>query len=100
VEDMNKPFEVFIEKHEKKIGVVGLAKIVPPASWSPRMSDLGYENEPDMTIERCIKQVGEYVKTFDANRVRLVKVICAIAGCDRQQRPVQVLTCRTETHVT
>ncbi|GAX80508.1 hypothetical protein CEUSTIGMA_g7946.t1 [Chlamydomonas eustigma] len=58
IEDMNKPFEAFIEKHENKIGAVGLAKIVPPVSWNPRLSDITYESEPDVTIERCIKQVA------------------------------------------
>ena len=59
MEDMNKPFEDFIEKHERKIGTIGLAKIVPPPGWSPRPQGTpGYEQDPDITIERCIKQVG------------------------------------------
>ena len=59
MEDMNKPFEAFIEKHERKIGTIGLAKIVPPPGWSPRPQGTpGYEQDPDITIERCIKQVG------------------------------------------
>ena len=59
MEDMNRPFEAFIEKHERKIGAVGLAKIVPPPGWSPRPQGTpGYEQDPDITIERCIKQVS------------------------------------------
>ena len=59
MEDMMRPFELFIEKHEKKIGKVGLAKIVPPALWSPRPKGTRlYEDDPDLVIERCIKQVA------------------------------------------
>ena len=59
VDEMNRPFEDFIAKHEKKIGAVGLAKIIPPASWSPRPQGCrGYEDLPDVTLERCIKQVA------------------------------------------
>lgn len=59
MDDINRPFEEFIAKHEKRIGAVGLAKIVPPAGWSPRPAGCrSYEELPDVTIERCIKQVA------------------------------------------
>ena len=59
MDDMMRPVELFIERHEKKIGKIGLAKIVPPAGWSPRpKGSRQYEQDPDFTIERCIKQVA------------------------------------------
>jgi jumonji domain-containing protein 2 len=54
--DMNGSFEAFIEKHERRIAAVGLAKVVPPAGWTPRKE--GYPEDMDCRIERCIKQVA------------------------------------------
>ncbi len=53
-DDMMQPFERFVEKHERLIGKVGLAKIVPPEDWTPRSK--GYPEDLDYSIERCIKQ--------------------------------------------
>ncbi len=36
LDDIRKPFEAFIEKHEKKIAQAGIAKIVVPEGWTPR----------------------------------------------------------------
>lgn len=59
--DMAKPFEAFIEKHEKRIAAAGLAKVIPPSDWKPRVA--GYPDDMDCRIERCIKQVGGEVES-------------------------------------
>jgi jumonji domain-containing protein 2 len=55
LEDLNGPFELYIEKIEKRIAKAGIAKIVAPAGWTPRRG--GYD-DVDVRIERCIKQVA------------------------------------------
>ncbi|GFR48996.1 hypothetical protein Agub_g11015 [Astrephomene gubernaculifera] len=54
LEDLKKPFEAYIEKHEKKIAEAGIAKIVAPEGWTPRRQ--GYPDDLDFTIERPIRQ--------------------------------------------
>jgi len=54
--DMGKPFEAFIEKHERRIAAAGLAKVIPPPDWTPCKA--GYPDTMDGRIERCIKQVA------------------------------------------
>ncbi|EFJ44031.1 Jumonji domain-containing protein [Volvox carteri f. nagariensis] len=54
LEDIQKPFEAFIEKHEYSIAQAGIAKIVAPEGWSPRRQ--GYPDDLDFNIERPIRQ--------------------------------------------
>ncbi|GIL53254.1 hypothetical protein Vafri_8903 [Volvox africanus] len=54
LDDIQKPFEAFIEKHENKISQAGIAKIVAPDGWSPRRQ--GYSDDLDFIIERPIRQ--------------------------------------------
>ena len=55
LEDMNGPFEMYMDKIEKRIAKAGIGKIVAPAGWTPRRG--GYD-DVNVRIERCIKQVA------------------------------------------
>ncbi|KAG1659341.1 hypothetical protein FOA52_008395 [Chlamydomonas sp. UWO 241] len=52
-------FEAYIEKHERRIAAVGLAKIIPPAGWQPRSGGEGGDyTGVNCRTTRCIKQVA------------------------------------------
>eukprot|EP00192_Tetraselmis_astigmatica_P003360 CAMPEP_0117688536 /NCGR_PEP_ID=MMETSP0804-20121206/23897_1 /TAXON_ID=1074897 /ORGANISM="Tetraselmis astigmatica, Strain CCMP880" /LENGTH=552 /DNA_ID=CAMNT_0005501025 /DNA_START=303 /DNA_END=1961 /DNA_ORIENTATION=- len=52
--DIRNGFEPFIERVESQIEEYGIAKLVPPINWTPRMA--GYNDELDFTIPRPIRQ--------------------------------------------
>lgn len=54
IADMRAPFEAYIEKAEPLLAQAGIGKLVPPRQWVPRKS--GYDDLPDVTIEKAIKQ--------------------------------------------
>eukprot|EP00798_Chlamydomonas_sp_ICE-L_P002219 gene2219-33779_t len=56
MEDVNGPFERYIEKIERRASKAGVAKIIAPKGWNPRKA--GYGEDLDFQIDRCIKQVA------------------------------------------
>ena len=56
LKEMEAGLEAYVHRIEREGGrfaTAGLAKIVPPAGWTPRRA--GYNNQWDVTIDRPIK---------------------------------------------
>lgn len=56
LKEMEAGLETYVHRIEREGGrfaTAGLAKIVPPAGWTPRRA--GYNNRWDVTIDRPIK---------------------------------------------